>query len=480
MIPRSGYHQAWAWARARMTIKTDTMHWERAERGERGAADAALVLLYAPDFERLPAAVPIPEDGLIVGRAPPTASGLKVEHGAVSQLHARIRRAGDGWELKDLGSRNGTILNGRLVKGEAPLAPLDVLRFGDAIFKLVADDGAAYARYRIDGAGPNPDAVLVGGRQVRAVLEQLAAVATTPLSIVVAGETGTGKELVARAVHRLSGRPGPIVALNCAAIPPNLVESELFGYKRGAFTGAVRDKPGLVRAADRGTLFLDEIGDMPLDAQAKLLRLIETREVLPVGATAGEPVDVRFVCASHADLPAFVASGRFRGDLLARLNGASVRLPPLRERKEDLFALVRHFLRAVGAPDTTLRTSFMAGVLHWDWPYNVREVEAAVQRAVAVARGEPLSVDHLPDGPREAMREYGRPFVPGAAPTTASRPPPLPAAARRERPTDDELRALLAEHKGNVAAIARALTCDRAQVHRWMRYAGIDPNTFRD
>jgi sigma-54 dependent transcriptional regulator, acetoin dehydrogenase operon transcriptional activator AcoR len=451
-----------------MDTKTDTVQWTHEGRGEDAASlEPGLVLLHSPDFKELPAAVAIPDGGLVVGRAPGP-GGLRVAHGAVSQLHARILRKEGGWALKDLGSRNGTLVNGRLQK-EAALEPLDLLRFGDATFKFVLGDVAEYARYRIDGEGPARDPDVVGGFQVRRALAEIAHIATTPLSVLVRGETGTGKELFARAVHRLSGRRGPLVALNCAAIPANLVESELFGWKRGAFTGAERDKAGLVRAADKGTLFLDEIGDMPLEAQTKLLRVTETREVLPVGATSGEGVDVRFVCATHHDLESLVDAGRFRGDLLARLHGAVIRLPPLRERKEDVFALVTSFLARAGAGEAKLRPSFMAGLLQWDWPYNVRELEAAVRRAVAVARGAELTVDHLPDAVREAMRDYG---TVGSLPSAA-------AGARAAAPAPDELRALLARHDGNVAAVARELGRDRAQIHRWMRYAGIDPATYR-
>jgi DNA-binding NtrC family response regulator len=260
------------------------------------------------------------------------------------------------------------------------------------------------------------------------------------------------------------------VALNCAAIPANLVESELFGFRRGSFTGADRDKNGLIKMAHGGTLFLDEIGDMPLDAQAKLLRVIETRELLPLGATRGESVDVRFVCATHRDLRKLVDDQRFRGDLFARLQGSTIRLPPLRERKEDLYALVTHFLEAAGAAmgaSARVGISFMAGICHYDWPYNVRELEAAVRRAVAVTRGPELSAEDLPEAVREEMREYGSPAA------------PRPAQARPAAPTPDELRALLDRHKGNVAAVARELGRDRAQIHRWMRYAGIDPQDHR-
>jgi DNA-binding NtrC family response regulator len=430
--------------------------------------EAGLVLLYAADFERLPAALVLRPDGLVIGRAPP-AGGLCIAHRSASQLHARVVRRDEEWVIKDVGSRNGTLVNGRLVT-EAVLEELDEIRIGDALFKFVAEGARAYEAYRIDGSGPDPDPSLVGGYQIRSALREVAAVAATELSIIVQGETGTGKELAASAVHRASGRRGPLVALNCAAIPANLVESELFGFRRGSFTGADRDKNGLIKMAHGGTLFLDEIGDMPLDAQAKLLRVIETRELLPLGATRGESVDVRFVCATHRDLRKLVDDQRFRGDLFARLQGSTIRLPPLRERKEDLYALVTHFLEAAGAAmgaSARVGISFMAGICHYDWPYNVRELEAAVRRAVAVTRGPELSAEDLPEAVREEMREYGSPAA------------PRPAQARPAAPTPDELRALLDRHKGNVAAVARELGRDRAQIHRWMRYAGIDPQDHR-
>jgi len=167
---------------------------------------------------------------------------------------------------------------------------------------------------------------------------------------VILGETGTGKEVAARGIHRASGRRGSFQAINCAAIPPSLLESELFGYRRGAFSGADRDKPGLIKLADGGTLFLDEIGDMPLDAQAKLLRVLQAREVFPLGATTAEHVNIRVACATHRDLNRLVKEGKFRGDLFARLNEHVVRLPPLRERKEDVYQLARSFTARYGRP----------------------------------------------------------------------------------------------------------------------------------
>ncbi|HJK91699.1 MAG TPA: sigma-54-dependent Fis family transcriptional regulator, partial [Polyangiaceae bacterium LLY-WYZ-15_(1-7)] len=284
-----------------------------------------LVLVYSRLHEHLPSALPFAAGVTTLGRE--ADNSLSIPEAAVSRYHAQIEKRADGWWVVDKGSTNGTVVNGVRVQAHR-LEDHDVVRIGDTIFRHAARSVYAYSAYRLDGtivetARPVHHGVsgspLVGGAQVDALLERIEKVARTLLSVVVTGESGTGKELVAREVHRLSQRGGPFQAINCAALPANLLESELFGYRKGAFTGATSDKVGLVRAADGGTLFLDEIGDMPLEAQAKLLRVLQEKEVLPIGATVPTPVDVRVVCATHRDLDEYVAEGRFRGDLLARL-----------------------------------------------------------------------------------------------------------------------------------------------------------------
>jgi transcriptional regulator with GAF, ATPase, and Fis domain len=331
---------------------------------------------------------------------------------------------------------------------------------------------------------------LVGGAQMDQIAADIERIAPTELSAVVLGETGTGKEVVARGIHRFSGRKGTFQAINCAAIPHNLLESELFGYRRGAFSGADRDKPGLIKLADNGTLFLDEIGDMPLDAQAKLLRVLQSREVFPLGATTPELVDIRVVCATHRDLYQYVKEGKFRGDLLARLNEHVVRLPPLRERKEDIFLLAKSFCARYGRPDMQFSFSFLVALFHYDWPFNVRELESCIKRGVALTDGIELDTMHLPDAIAEHMKGYGdRPRVslpshmpaapyespsigqPGGTPTA---PPP-----RRGPPTEEELRMLLERHKGNIAAVGRELGKERMQVHRWLKRYDIDLAQYR-
>ena len=436
-------------------------------------ANAALVLLYAPNHAAIPAAFLLTGETVVIGREPPP-GGFTILQNAVSRVHASVARTDEAWVVRDLESRNGVLVNGRRVRQHA-LASNDEVRIGDAIFKFVPTDADGYARFRIDGPGARI-AEGVGGFAVSRLASEIATIAKAELSVLITGETGTGKELCARALHEASGRRGPLRALNCAAIPANLVESELFGFKRGAFTGADRDHAGMVRAAHGGTLLLDEIGDMPLDAQAKLLRMIETREIVPLGGAGSEKVDVRIVCATHRNLQALVDAGRFRGDLFARINGYALRLSPLRDHKEDLFLLVRHFLARAGRPDLGVTFPFMVSVCHYAWPYNARELDGAVRRAIAVAQGPELDAKDLPETLAACMVGYG------AMPEEASgspAPPPRAAPASAAAPGADTLRALLARHQGNVSAVARELGKDRVQIHRWLRLHGIAPDDYR-
>ncbi len=455
--------------------RTDEMQEFHPGRWDRPRGSPGLVLLYAGEYQALPAAWPLGREPLTLGRDADADIVLPVT--AVSRRHAEVRREGTGFVVRDLGSRNGTLVNGHPVS-EAEIEPLDELRVGDAIVKLVDEGAEEYARYRIDGTmtgsatrRARESGALVGGLQMDLVLEELERVAPAPLNVLLLGASGTGKEVVASELHRLSGRSGRFAAVNCAAIPGNLLESELFGYKRGAFSGAERDKPGLIRAADGGTLLLDEIGDMPLEAQAKLLRVLQQREVLPLGSTSPEPVDVRVVGATHRDLGKLQREAKFREDLFGRLNEYKLDLPPLYERKEDIFALVTSFLGRQGRPDLKPTFPFMTALLNYDWPYNVRELEACIKRAVALASGPVLLPEHLPDAVTEAMEGYGLRERPAA--------PYRPAPPAQGAPPEDELRRLLDVHRGNVAAVGRELGKARMQVHRWMKRYGIEVEEYR-
>jgi transcriptional regulator with GAF, ATPase, and Fis domain len=284
--------------------------------------------------------------------------------------------------------------------------------------------------------------------------------------VVLYGPTGSGKELAARALHQLSGRAGAFVAVNCGSIAKTLVETELFGYRKGAFSGADEDRPGLMRTADKGTLFLDEIADLPLGSQSVLLRALQESEVLPVGATRPVKIDVRVLAATHYDLPRLVEQGGFRADLFARVSGFTVRLPPLRERREDLGLLTGVILRRIAADlvdRISLTPEAASALFAHDWPRNVRELEKCLATAVVLAAGQPIDLPHLPDW---AQVKHEAPL-------------PAPPASEAELRKREELLTLLKEHHGNVSSIARSLGKARMQVQRWLKRYGIDAATFR-
>ena len=264
---------------------------------------------------------------------------VRVPDDRMSTIHARLARTGRKLVITDQGSKNGTIVNGRRIETHE-LADGDVLEIGHTFFIY---------RYAPTGLGAAPAVVADGDGELALATfvpslarqyDSLARVAPSMVPVVVLGETGTGKEVVARAAHRMSGRSGPFVAINCGAIPANLIECELFGAKKGAFTGATEDRAGLVREADGGTLFLDEIAELPEAAQVALLRVLQEREVLPVGGTRPVPVDVRLLAATHQPLDRLVDAERFRSDLYARLGGLHLKLPALRERRDDLGLII--------------------------------------------------------------------------------------------------------------------------------------------
>jgi len=257
------------------------------------------------------------------------------------------------------------------------------------------------------------EAAVAASRAMREVLETVERVAPTEATVLITGESGTGKELVARALHGLSGRSGgPFVAVNCAALPRDLLESELFGHEKGAFTGAVESRPGRFALAHGGTLFLDEVGDMDLSLQAKILRALQERVVDPVGGREPRSVDVRVLAASNRDLAAAVEEGAFRRDLYYRLNVIPIRIPPLRERPEDIRVLAAHFLREYGGSDVEVTPEAWEVLLAHSWPGNVRELQNICQRIAILSRGLPvtpeiLPADLLPDGKRAAGRGEG-------------------------------------------------------------------------
>jgi transcriptional regulator with GAF, ATPase, and Fis domain len=296
----------------------------------------------------------------------------------------------------------------------------------------------------------------------------------TGLPILLHGPTGVGKEIVANAVHALSGKRGRFIAVNCAAISESLAESELFGHRKGAFSGASQEHPGLVRSADKGTLFLDEIGDLPLALQGKLLRVLQEREVLPVGETRPVPVDLLVVTATHRNLDAMVNAGTFRQDLLARLAGFVLTLPRLVERREDLGLIIRSILGRLSLPaaeQVSFRPAAVRALFSYPWPLNVREIEQCLLRSLALARDHKIDVEHLPD----AVQNWREP----QKVAKASQNEGAEALAPHELRQRDELDALLRQHNGNIARVADMLGKHRMQVQRLVKRFCLQPERYR-
>jgi two-component system, NtrC family, response regulator HydG len=315
--------------------------------------------------------------------------------------------------------------------------------------------------------------IIGASEPMRSLFERMELVADTDASVVIEGETGTGKELVARTIHAQGARgKGPFVAVHCAALPQTLLEAELFGHVRGAFTGADRDREGLFEAAHGGTLFLDEVGDLALPAQAKLLRALEEREIVRLGATRSRPVDVRVIAATHQPLDRLAAQGTFREDLLYRLRVITLELPPLRDRRSDIPALVAHFL-AVFAPRHERRISGFTdaarrALLAYDWPGNVRELRNVVERAVVLAERTTIEPDDLPG----QITGSATPLRPTDAALAE-----LPFADARARALESFDRSFLAaaleRHGGNVSRTARALNLHRQSLQKLLRRLGL-------
>jgi len=328
-------------------------------------------------------ALPLPDSGSVVGRDWLAQNDLADNE--VSGAHLQIDRAGGVLRVADAGSRNGTWVNGhRLGPGErTPVDDGAVLRMGRTLFVY---------RDKLRGSfePAPPVGELVGPFGLRDVAETVAGLADSqPQNVLVTGETGTGKELVARAVASACGRGHALAAVNVTSIARGVFESQMFGHVAGAFSDAKAASSGLVVAHDGGTLFLDEIGELDLDLQAKLLRLLENREVLPVGATRPVTVDVLVVAATNRDLESLVEQGKFRRDLLARLAAARIELPPLRERAEDLYAIVRALWQRAGASEPELseiEIEALERLLLEPWHSNVRELEAALSAVRRVDR----------------------------------------------------------------------------------------------
>ncbi len=333
--------------------------------------------------------VKLPAAGVIVGGH--TGCDVVLGDPAVSARHVAVAPTPQGFEVEDLGSRNGTFLDGvRLAKATVPLGA--TLHVGETVIQLIpAEHGHTIAPSNATQFGD----LLGGSRAMRSAYAVLERAAATANPVLLVGESGTGKELAARAVHAASARADkPFVVFDCAAASDTLLASDLFGHVRGAFTGAQADRTGAFAAADGGTLFLDEIGELPMLLQPKLLRLVESGEVTPLGGQQAQRHDVRIVAATHRDLWREVARGGFRGDLYYRLAVLEVQLPALRSRRDDIATLAAAFLRRQGSAATPCGGN-LAKLVAYDWPGNVRELRNVISRAVALAKPE-ASFDEMP------------------------------------------------------------------------------------
>lgn len=331
-------------------------------------------------------AVALPTTGsLKVGRAED--ADIRIDSDSISRRHALLH-VGETLEVEDVGSSNGTKVGGQKIdRGvRVTVAAGDLIEFGGV---SVVVQGA------LDSAP--------GGGKKRSAMRRLAdvaeRVARSEICVLLTGETGVGKEVFARRIHELSPRNGPFVALNCGALSQQLLESELFGHEAGAFTGAKQTKPGLLETGEAGTVFLDEVGEMPLDAQVRLLRVLEERRVLRVGGLQPRPIDVRFVSATNRDLQREVAAGRFREDLYYRLNGITLAIPPLRERLGEISTLASTFIAEAaqrsGQEPPSLSSAALSRLEAHPWPGNIRELRNVVERAVVLCGEGLIEPEHL-------------------------------------------------------------------------------------
>jgi transcriptional regulator with PAS, ATPase and Fis domain len=405
---------------------------------------------------------------LEIGRRPDASAPASwiVDDDRVSRRHAVLQvdpRRGRA-EIIDLGSRNGTILDGRALVGTdpVPLLPGSIIFVGSfaAVFRFVLEsDLHAIAQ---DLATPFTPVATTSPELARKI-QVLRHLAKAQEDLLIVGETGVGKEEVARAIHHTSGRWGKFVAINCPALPGSLIESELFGYVKGAHSQATRDKLGLIDEAEHGTLFLDEFAEIPSEVQAKLLRFLEDRDVMALGSTKHRRVDVRILAATNRPLSAL------RQDIAARLGPEPIRLPPLRNHPEDIAALASHFLRDRRGLGLEV-PAFQALCLH-EWSDNVRGLRKVLARAadLAAAQGKELvAIEHLPEG----IGRRSPNTVANGEP--APEPPRLGRRSPRAALTKSELQALLARHDWVVAQAAREIDRDHAVLWRWIKRYGLD------
>ncbi|HTJ45383.1 MAG TPA: sigma 54-interacting transcriptional regulator [Kofleriaceae bacterium] len=430
-------------------------------RGTRaGGDDSGRYLLVLGDDSMITHALPA-EGEVVLGRDGDC--DVPLAHEKISRRHVRLHLGVDV-VVEDLGSTNGVKLAGRkLGKGErAPLPIGESLRIGPYTAIVLAGSPDGSMSHSDDGV-PRA-AVTVRDPTIDGASELLRRVAKHGVNILISGETGTGKEVLARTIHVLSGRTGELVAINCAALTGPLLESELFGHEQGAFTGATRAKPGLLEIAGSGTAMLDEVGDLPLELQGKLLRALEARQVYRVGGVKPIDLSLRLIAATHRNLPDDVAAGRFRQDLYFRLNGITLEIPPLRERRSQIPGLALRFLaeasKSAGIAAPTFTARAQAALASHDWPGNVRELRLVIERALLLANGAEIDAKHILLSPARST----------------------PSALAADGVVDERARfvEVAKAQRGNVSAIGRELGTSRSQVRRLATRFGIDLDSLKN
>jgi transcriptional regulator with GAF, ATPase, and Fis domain len=425
-----------------------------ARRGQE--AQRGVVIVFSGS---VPLLVPIACDvaAVSLGRATPLSPAAP--DARMSREHAEIHAQEDGFMVRDLGSRNGTYVNGHRVEGTAVAAHPSVIRMGQTLAVTCP------SLWPFVAAAPMRQGGRIIGPTLGAALSAVDLVAASSDSVLISGESGSGKELAAARFHAAGPhRDGPFVPVNCASVPEGVAERLLFGAKRGAYSGATQDVEGYAQAADKGVLFLDEFGELDLEVQAKLLRMVETKEVLPLGASRARRLDVRLCFATHKNLRAEVAAGRFRSDLFYRIGHSHVALPPLRERREEIPWHVEAEVARAGGMGLT--AELVEACMLRAWPGNVRELLGEVRRAVLAAQAagaRTLRPEHL------AM-EAGTVIEPSEAASAAL---PLEPTPKREPVSRARVLAALQEQP-NASAAAKALGIHRSHLYRLMRQFDLD------
>ena len=433
-----------------------------------GRVGDELLVLHSPDPRWVGCCIPLDGRRIVIGRHPDGPYGLRFRDPCLSRNHAFFTPHPDSryYVFEDTGSKNHSYVDGLLVT-RRHLSPNAVVRIGHTVMlhRHVPADAGRIRRTSSSLEGDPLYRVVGASYAANALRGSILRVARSQLTVLVEGETGTGKELVAQVLHALSQRDGAFHAVNCSAVPPAMAESAFFGRSRlgsGSKPDADEPTPGHFRTAHRGTLYLDEIGELPLPVQPKLLRALDGAAITPVGGSEPTEVDVRIVASTNADLEEMTAEGTFRTDLHARLQEWPIHIPPLRDRPDDVIALTHHFLSELNSKLRLSADAAEAFVLH-GWPYNVRELQKLIRRLCLLCDGDSIPLKVLPERMQQAIRDR------------------QPGGARGSdvRPTEAELRAALEALGGNVSSVAQHFDRNRKQIYRWLAHFGIDMSLYR-